>query len=68
MNIKVTKNTIQFEPITVSVEFQITSYDELKEFVKFNEDEGDVCQYNGDKSYVLTEIIETICTSVAKGL
>lgn len=68
MNIKVTKNTVKFEPIVVSVEFQITSYDELKEFIDFNEDHGDVCQYNGDKSYPLTEIMEEICVAVAKGL
>lgn len=68
MKITVKKNTVKFEPIIVDVQFQITSYEELKEFITFNEDSGDVCHYNGDKSDSLTEIMESICHEVSRGI
>lgn len=68
MKITVKKNTVKFDPIIVDVQFEIASYEDLKEFITFNEDHGDVCQYNGDKSYPLTDIMEAICEEVSKGI
>ncbi len=68
MEIKVKKDVLNFEPIKVTVDFSITSYDELKEFIEYADQEGDVCQYNGNNSTVLSGLMSAICDNVAKGI
>jgi hypothetical protein len=68
MEVKITKNTLKFEPIKVAVEFSITSYDELYEFIRYSAEVGDVCQYNGDNSEILSDLMLSICEAVTEGL
>ena len=68
MEIKVKKDVVKFEPIKVTVDFSITSYDELKEFIDYADDNGDVSQYNGNNSVVLGTLMSVICDYVAEGL
>jgi len=68
MEIKVNKDIINFEPIKVHVDFTIISYDEFKEFINYADQSGDVCQYNGNNSDILSTLMENICDSVAEGL
>ena len=68
MEVKVKKDIVKFEPIKVQVDFTITSYDELKEFITYFDDKGDVTQSTGYSSTVLSGLMRDICESVAEGL
>ena len=50
------------------IDFTITSYDELSEFVSFGNETGEVYQYDGKTSNILTDLMQNICESVAEGL
>ena len=68
MEITVKKSQSNFEPIIVDVQFQITSYAELKEFMEYANQNGDVYQYDGSSSDTLNNLMISICESVSKDL
>lgn len=66
MKVIVTKTQSTFEPIMVDVKFRITSYEELKEFMEYASQHGDVYQYDGNISSTLSDLMAAICEDVAK--
>ena len=68
MEITVKKAQSNFEPIIVDVQFKITSYEELKEFMEYANQNGDVYQYDGSSSDTLNNLMISICESVSKDL
>ena len=61
MEITVKKAQSNFEPIIVDVQFKITSYEELKEFMEYANQNGDVYQYDGSSSDTLNNLMISSC-------
>jgi len=59
---------IKFNPIEISINIKITSLDELNDFIKFENNGSEICDYDGNNCNTLTTLVEDICTAVVEQL